>query len=143
MDRVMKFVLQGKVLDTTFDGLWLECFSNKIRAFLEEHPNEAVYVCMNKATAKRMYTYGRKRYDFPYHGLTDYETTLKKIIREFETNTYGKSYKCIAYIAPSLWKLDEAIKKTVSHEGVFYSVNCRSFLNGYTTKPELLWEEKK
>ncbi len=39
--------------------------------------------------------------------------------------------------------LDTTFKKTVSHEGVFYSVNCRSFLNGYTTKPELLWEEKK
>ena len=135
MDRVMKFVLKGKPLDTTYDGLWLECFSDKIRAFLEEHPNEAVYVSMNKATAIKMYTYGRKRYDFPYPGLTDYETNLKKIIREFEINTFGKEYKCIAYIGPNEDAINKAIEDTVIGAGrAVYTLDLRP-LNGYIHKP--------
>ena len=139
MARVMKFILQGKVLETIYHETAIKCFSDKIKAFLAEHSNEAVYVCMNKATAKRMYKYIRGFYNLQRRcDTTPYDSTLRKIIREFEVNSYGKSYKCIAYIAPTLWELDEAIKKTISHEGPFTYVNCHSFLNGYTTKPYLL-----
>jgi hypothetical protein len=142
MNRVMKFILYGRPLDILYHETTIECFSDKIKAFLAEHSNEVVFVRMNKTTAIRMYKHVRSFFNLRVrYETTPYDSTLKKIIREYKTST--RSYLCIAYIGPTEGQVNEAIKKTVLCEGPVRYVNCHSSLNGYTTKPCLLKEEKK
>ena len=141
-NRVMKFVLRGKPLDTVYHETTIECFSSDIKAFLAKHLNEAVYVSMNKTTAIKMYKQIRGFYSLhARYNTTPYDSNLKKIIREFEINTFGKEYKCIAYIGPDVNAVNKAIDRTVIGAGrAAYTLDLR-LLNGYIHKPEMKSED--
>ena len=123
MDRVMKFVLQGRPLNEFFDETHMVHFSDKIKAFLDEHPDEVVYVSVNKTTAEKM----RKS--------VIYSPTLEKIAEAFQNNLYGKDYKCLAYVGPNEDAINKAIEDTIIGAGnVAYTLDLRP-LNGYIHKP--------
>ena len=129
MPRVMKFVLRGRPLNEFFDETHMVHFNDKIKAFLDEHPDEVVYVSVNKTTAEKM----RK-------GVI-YSPILEKIAEAFQNNLFGKDYKCLAYIGPNEDAINKAIEDTVIGAGrAVYTLDLRK-LNGYIRKPEMKGEQ--
>ena len=129
MARVMKFVLRGRPLNEFFDETHMVHFNDKIKAFLDEHPDEVVYVSVNKTTAEKM----RK-------GVI-YSPILEKIAEAFQNNMFGKDYKCLAYIGPNEDAINKAIEDTVIGAGnIAYKLDLRK-LNGYIRKPVMKGEQ--
>ena len=126
--RVMKFILNGRRFYRPYDESHMVHFSNSIKAFLDAHPDEVVYVSINKTTVEKM------RRDVICDPI------LEKIAYAFQVNTFSKDYKCIAYVGPNEEAIDKVIDDTLKCTSlVGYTIHLEK-LNGFVHKPVMKGE---